>query len=134
MRWLLVLALACVATRVARADDVAPYTCRELAPTTKLTATFRPDISLADMATWVLGFSCKNIVFSSDVPKYATKLTVMAPKTMTPKQGLQLFIDAVEATGLVVTVKADTIIIKLGPGMPKTCPDVSAHAPVAPPP
>jgi type II secretory pathway component PulC len=132
-RWLLVFAMICVmsAPRTARADDPL-YSCKEAAPTTKLTASFKPDIPLADLATWIMGFTCKNIIFASDVPKHATRVNILAPRTMTPKQAFQLFVDAIEATGLVVTVKADTVIIKLGPGMPKSCPDASASAPVPP--
>jgi general secretion pathway protein C len=71
----------------------------------------------------MLGFTCKNVVFSADVPKYATRMTVIAPQKLSPKQAMQLYVDAVESTGLVVVQKADTIIIKLGPNMPKGCPD-----------
>lgn len=108
----------------ARADDLG-YKCREVAPTTKLTVTFGPTVSLHDLSIWVLGFSCKNIVFSPEVAKHAQKVTVMAPKELSPKQALQLFVDAVESTGLVVQQKPDTIIVKLGPDMPKSCPDLA---------
>jgi len=130
------LALALVlVSRVAHADDPdALYTCKAAAPTTKIQVNFKPDVSLAELATWVLGFSCKNIVFSSDVAKHATKVTVISPTPMTPKQAMQLFVDSVEATGLVVVQKPDTIIIKLGPHMPANCPDVAAATTVAPPP
>jgi type II secretory pathway component PulC len=70
-------------------------------------------------------------VFSSDVAKHATRVTIVAPRPLTPKQALALFVDSIDATGLVVTVKPDTIIVKLGPGMPKTCPDLAA-TPVPP--
>jgi hypothetical protein len=82
----------------------------------------------------VIGFTCKNIVFSADVAKHATRVTIIAPLPMTPKQALQLFVDSVEATGLVVVQKPDTIIIKLGPNMPASCPDpapVASRAPAA---
>ena len=120
--------LLCAGSTSARADD---YKCKEADPATKLVATFGPTVSLHDLSVWILGFTCKNVVFSADVAKHATKLTVIAPKPMSPKQALQLFVDAVEATGLVVQQKPDTIVIKPGPTMPKTCPDL-ADAPRQP--
>lgn len=116
------LAVLLCAGSTARADD---SKCKEADPATKLVATFGPTVSLHDLSVWILGFTCKNVVFSADVAKHATKLTVIAPKPMSPKQALQLFVDAVEATGLVVQQKPDTIVIKLGPTMPKTCPDLA---------
>ncbi|MBL0215005.1 MAG: hypothetical protein IPQ07_14105 [Myxococcales bacterium] len=101
------------------------YACKEPAPSAKLTVSFKPEASLVDLATWVTSFTCKNVVFSADVAKRATKVTVVSAKAMTPKQALELFVDAVEATGMVVTVKRDTILIKLGPSMPKSCPDLA---------
>lgn len=122
-----------VLTGTAHADDVDPlYLCKTAAPGTKLRASFRPDTSLFDLATWVMGFSCKNVVFSSEVTKHATRVTVLAPNEMTPKQAMQLFVDAVESTGLVVVQKADTIIIELGPNTPASCPDVAVAPPPAP--
>jgi membrane-associated protease RseP (regulator of RpoE activity) len=113
----------------AHADDVDPlYSCKVPAAGTKLSVNIAPDVSLKDLATWVTGFTCKNIVFASDVAKHATKLTIISPQKMTAKQGLQLFVDAVEATGLVVQIKPDTIIIKLGPNMPKNCPDATVSS------
>ncbi|MBA2541266.1 MAG: hypothetical protein H0V17_16615 [Deltaproteobacteria bacterium] len=123
-RWL-VLMVSCLGIRTAHADDPA-YLCKQAPPDMKLTASFSPQVSLQDLATWVLGFSCKNIVIANDVAKHATKMTIMAPKQMTPKQAMQLFVDAVEANGLVVVQKPDSILIKLGPNMPKNCPDLTA--------
>jgi general secretion pathway protein C len=110
----------------ARADDLDTlYACHPPSATTKIRATFKPETSLADLATWIMGLTCKNVIFSADVAKHATKVTVMAPNDLTPKQAMQLFVDAVDATGLVVVQKGDTIVIKLGPKMPASCPDVA---------
>ncbi len=108
---------------IASADDAVPlYACKPVAANTKLTVEFRPDTSVMDLATWVTGFTCKTILIDAEVRARVPKVTVIAPTKMTPKQALQLFIDAVEATGLVVQQKKDTIIVKLGPTMPKSCP------------
>ena len=129
------LVLCCVArTAFADPDPAEPlYACHKLAATTQISASFQPEVSLRDLSAWVIGFTCKNIIFSADVAKRATKVNVISPNKMTPKQALQLFVDAVEATGLVVVQKPDTIIIKLGPNMPKGgCPDIADTGPVAP--
>ncbi len=128
----LVFAVVAVAVlgRAAAADPM--YSCHAVPADTKLYAEFKNPSSLADLATWVLGFSCKNIIFTPEVAQHATRVHIVAPNEMTPKQALQLFIDAVDATGLVVTDKGDTIVIKPGPNMPASCPDVTAAAAVAP--
>jgi len=129
-RSLVVLAILGTFAQVARADD--SYQCKEASPDTKIEMRFKPDVSMMELAQWVTGFTCKNVIFSTDVAKRATRVVIMAPKPMTPKQALQLFVDSVDATGLVVTVKPDSIIVKLGAGMPKTCPDVASTAPAQP--
>jgi PDZ domain len=107
--------------------------CHVPAAATKLTVEFQPETSLRDLAVWVMGFTCKNVVFAADVAKHATKVHVLAPSPMTSKQALQLFVDAVEATGMLVTVKPETIIITLGPKLPRGCPDLTAAAMALPP-
>ncbi|MCW5806950.1 MAG: hypothetical protein KIT31_31615 [Deltaproteobacteria bacterium] len=132
MRSLLVAILAVAgAARTARADDPL-YTCKEAAPTARLVATFKPDSSVHDLVAWVMGFSCRSVIVASDVPKHVTKVTIYSPGPMSPKQALQLFVDALEATGLTVVVKPDTIIVSLGPKFPRGCPD-APPAKAAPP-
>lgn len=131
------LALLAILTlvRAARADDLDPmYACRALPASAKITVSVKPETSVADLALWVTGFTCKNVVFSADVAKRATKVTVISSKPMSPAQAVKLFVDAVEATGLVVVQKPDTFIVKLGPGMPKTCPDLGGATATATPP
>lgn len=127
------LSLGFIATLAAtgRADDqMEPsYACKALPASTKLSVEFKPETTLHDLTAWVIGFTCKNVVFGTDVVKYATRITVAAPQKMNPKQALQLYIDAVESTGLVVVQKPDTLVIKLGPKMPRGCPDALARSP-----
>jgi len=114
--------------------DEGLYSCKVPAASAKLRVSFKPDTSLVDLATWVTGFTCKNVVFDSAVAKHATKLTVISSAELSPKQALALFVDAVESSGLVVKVKPDTIVVALGPNMPRTCPDIAAAMPPAAPP
>ena len=129
---LVLVALASLSTRLAAEPlDDGLYRCKQPAANAKLRVSFKPETSLVDLATWVTGFTCKNVVFDSTVAKHATKVTVISSAAMSPKQALALFVDAVQATGLVVKVKPDTIVITPGPDMPRGCPDVAA-APAAP--
>lgn len=131
MHRLALLALATLSfVRIAHADDVEPvYACKVAPASTKISVNVKPDTSLADLAIWVTGFTCKNVVFSAEVAKRATKVNIVSSKPMSPAQAVKLFVDAVEATGLVVVQKPDTFIVTLGPGMPKACPDLPAPAP-----
>jgi hypothetical protein len=118
---------------VARADDPPLYECHAPAADTKISVQFKPDTSMHDLVAWALGFTCKNIVLTADAERAAPRVTVIAPKPMTPKQALALFVDALETAGLVVTVKADSILIKPGPTLPQHCPDVASAGAGAPP-
>jgi membrane-associated protease RseP (regulator of RpoE activity) len=99
------------------------------APTGKVTATFQPESSIRDLATWLAGITCKNVVLGAGVLRADARVTILAPAAMTAKQAVQLWVDAVEAAGFVVTQRPDTFIVKLGPGMALAC----ADRPVAPP-
>lgn len=124
-RIVLALALIGLASHVALADEDRLYACHEATPGTKtIMASFAPDVSLRDLVTWVAGFSCKTVVVDAEVHARVPKVSIVAPQPMTPNQAMQLFIDAVQATGMTVIRRKDTIIIKLGPRMTKGCPAV----------
>lgn len=134
MRSLLVAILVLAgAVRTAHAEDPL-YTCKEALPTAKLVATFKPDTSVQDLVFWLMGFSCKSVIVASDVPKHVTKVNIYSPAPMSPAQALQLFVDALEATGLTVVVKPDRIIVSLGPKFPRGCPDAAPAKAMPPPP
>jgi hypothetical protein len=115
---LLVIAATCA---VARADDCpAPTRIEERLPA---------DASFADLTAWLETFSCKNLVYTSELGRLATRVHVVMPKPLSPAQALQLFVDAIEAMGLVVTVKPATIIIK----RPHHCPDFDDPVPALKP-
>jgi general secretion pathway protein C len=124
-----VLVLALLA-RVAHADDP-KYACKEPAPDAKIVAYFKAETTLKDLTAWALGFTCKAIVFDASVQQDVPKVVIATPKPLTPKQALALFVDAIQATGLVVEVKPDTIVIKRGPNTPQKCPDVATATPPA---
>ncbi|MEJ7597873.1 MAG: type II secretion system protein GspC [Kofleriaceae bacterium] len=119
LRWILTLTLLGLVSTTAVAEPV----CKP--GTGKITVRFKPDASLFDLGLWLSSVTCKNVVFGADVAKHATKLNLIVPNTpMTPKQAIQLFVDAVQSTGLVVKQKPNTFAISLGPKHPKHCPDL----------
>ena len=123
MRSSLVLAI-CLAAPLARADQPAdPDTyraqCRPTSPTAKVALTFTPESTIAHYAAWLSATTCKSVVFEADVGKHRLKATIVAPNRYTVKQALELVLDAIEVTGLVVTTKPDSYVIKRGPDMPQ---------------
>ncbi|HVV85254.1 MAG TPA: type II secretion system protein GspC [Kofleriaceae bacterium] len=123
----LALAAALAAVPAASADDdVTGYACSPAPASAKLTVSFRPDVSVAELATWVAGFTCESVVIAPDVAKHATRVQIIAPAPLTPKQAIKLFVASLEAAGLKVKRKDRTFTVTLGPGMPRSCPDVVA--------
>lgn len=66
-RLLLSLGLVATLAASARADDqLEPsYACKALPAATRISVQFKPETTLHDLTAWVIGFSCKNVVFSS---------------------------------------------------------------------
>jgi hypothetical protein len=130
-----VIAIVLLLASAAYADDP-PYPCKPAPADAKLEVYFNSDVRVVDLAVWVEGFTCKNVVFDAGLATKATKVNVLAPGKMSPKQALELFVDALDAVGLVAVIKTDTIIIKPGPRTPRTCPDLAdaapPHSPMAP--
>ena len=118
----------------ARAQDDTMYTCKVPAAGVKLSASFAPGTSVRDLAVWVSGFTCKNVVIGAELARCAARVDVISPTPMTPKQAVALFVDALDAVGLVVTVKADTIVVKPGPDAWRECSAASSSSSTLPTP
>ena len=123
---LVVAGLAAALTRPAVADDDAPlYACQPVAATTRLTVSFKPETSVADLAVWVAGFTCESVIIAPDVAKYATRVQLITPRPLTAREAIRLFTRSLEAVGLKVRHKDKTFMVTLGPGMPRACPDLA---------
>jgi hypothetical protein len=90
-------------------------TCVKPAADAKLSLSFKPDTSLDDLAVWIAGFTCKRVSFDPSIATQATMVSLIVPAKVTPRQATRLFVDAVLATGLAVTEKADAFEVKPGP-------------------
>jgi type II secretion system protein C len=128
---LVLASLFAITARTAAADRLAEpeYVCHPMARDGKISVQFGTETSVLDLVTWVSGFTCKNFVIDAEARARVPRVTIVAPNKMTPKQAMQLFVDAVQVTGLVVEQKKDTILIKLGPKMPRNCPAVADATP-----
>jgi hypothetical protein len=49
-------------------------------------------MKIKNVIAWVLGFSYKNILVSSEVLRHAARVSVIATVDLTPKQAMQLFV------------------------------------------
>ncbi len=105
--------------------------CARPAADAKLAISFQPDTSLDDLATWISGFTCKPVRFDPKIGSGATRVTLIVSAQVTTKQATRLFLDAVEATGLTVTEKADGFDVKPGPRWAH-CPAAAPTMPTAP--
>ena len=125
-----VVALALVALvgghgAVAADDDTsASYTCVPAPLASQLTVSFGPEVSLAQLATWVAGFTCESVIIAPGIARRATRLQVIVPAPLTVRQALKLFTHTLDAAGLRVTRRDRTFTITTGPGTPRTCPDL----------
>jgi hypothetical protein len=111
----------CFAPSLASADEPA---CQPAPANVKLALPFDRQTTIGEFATWISTTTCKAVVYDAGVGRDRLKATIVAPNRYTPKDALQLVLDAIQTTGLVVEQKADSFTIKLGPNMPK-CPDVA---------
>ncbi|HUJ63450.1 MAG TPA: hypothetical protein VLX92_33355, partial [Kofleriaceae bacterium] len=131
MKRLVVMTCVIACARGAAAQPAADepiMKCHAMPPDTKIVVTFKPEIPIRDLTAWMLGFSCKTVIFGAGV-KLSANVTVVAPSELTPKQAMQVYVDAVQASGYVVIQKPDTIIIKLDPKAPHECPDIADQVP-----
>ncbi len=90
-------------------DDPTMYSCGK--QRSKVAVSFKPDAQVKDLVTWAMGFTCKNFVFSAGVGTRSSKVTVIAPKQMSPRQAWDMFLVALQSVGLTVVQKGAVLEI-----------------------
>src|SRR5688572_3890888 len=105
----LTLVLLAAAPALATDDDVQLYTCKKPPEKARIMVSIKPDTTLPDLAVWITGLTCKNVVYSSDVACRA--VTVITPAAITPAEAVDLFEAAAEAMGLKVTARGNTLVV-----------------------
>jgi hypothetical protein len=134
----------CPAPPSASRPSASASACAKTAADAKLSVSFKPVTTLEDLAIWLAGFTCKRVSFDPSIAASAITVGVIVSARLTPKQATRLFVDAVEATGLAVTEKADGFEVAPGPRWahcaaaappaPGMSPPAPAPAPAVPPP
>jgi general secretion pathway protein D len=111
MRWnAAILALLLMPT-TAFADEVdeSIYNCKPRAAEVEIT--FKPEVELKELLTWVVGFTCKKFVLDPRIVSTGKKVTLIAPGKQTPAQAYDMFTTALAAMGLTVVPKGKLLHI-----------------------
>lgn len=90
-------------TGVANAEDEQLYSCKE--GTTAVEVTLKPETSVTDLLTWVMGFTCRNFVLDPRVIITGKKVTIVAPGRLSPSEAYRVFLVALSTVGLTVVQK-----------------------------
>ncbi len=118
MRRLLVLVLLVVLQPVIAAAqspheelavDESLYSCK--AHPTAVEITFKPEMELKELLSWVVGFTCKKFVLDPRIVSTGRKVTLIAPGKQTPAQAYDMFTTALATMGLTVVPKGKLMLI-----------------------
>ncbi len=101
-------------TSVAGADSVpgedeALYKCKD--HDAKQELTFKPEIELKELVTWVMGFTCKNFVYEPRIVASGRKVNLIIPGKMTAPEAYRAFLVALSTMGLAVVPKGNLVRI-----------------------
>lgn len=77
----------------------------------QVTYSFKPEIELKDLLTWVMTFACKNYVLDPRIVSTGKKVTIMAPLKMSPVEAYNMFLVALSTMGLTVVPKGNLLRI-----------------------
>jgi general secretion pathway protein C len=106
MKWWLVVALAAT-TSNAFADQVL---CHRVDPTMKVDVQFKPSVPVRDLALWLVGTTCKDVVVAD--PTILTIAVSIPNGKRTAKQAELDAFAAIKAAGLAVETRDQAIVIK----------------------
>jgi general secretion pathway protein D len=89
----------------AAAEDEVLYSCKPgKAP---VTITLKPETDVKDLLTWVMSFTCKTFVLDPRIVVTGKKVTVVAPRAMTPAEAYRVFLIALATVNLTIVPKGD---------------------------
>lgn len=74
-----------------------------------VSVSFKPEVELQDLITWAMGFTCRNFVYGAGIGGRSAKVTIIAPKRMTPAQAWRLFLVALETMNLTVVPQGNVL-------------------------
>ena len=91
--------------RPATGDDEVLYSCKQ--GKTPVTITLKPETEVKDLLTWVMSFTCKTFVLDPRIVTTGKKVTIVAPKAMTPPEAYRVFLVALSTINLTLVPKGD---------------------------
>src|SRR5262249_54576352 len=78
-------------------------TCKKFPPGKRIVKlNLKPDTELGDLIAWISSITCKQFLLPGTIPANSKKVTVVAPELITPEEAYQLFLGALESSGLTV--------------------------------
>ncbi len=90
-------------------EDEALYKCKD--HDAKQELTFKPEIELKELVTWVMGFTCKNFVYEPRIVATGRKVNLIIPGKMTAPEAYRAFLVALSTMGLAVVPKGNLVRI-----------------------
>ncbi len=85
------------------------YDCPEKARKGKYVVSLKPETSLDDLIKWAMTFHCKNFVYSSEIGKRSSKVTIMTPNNMSAQEAWRVFLVALQSMNLTVVPKGNVL-------------------------
>jgi general secretion pathway protein D len=95
-------------------EDGSLYSCAK-GRVKKVWVNLKPETELKDMLEWAMTFTCKNFVYSSNIGSRSAKVTIMAPKQMSPRQAWRVFLVSLQTMNLTVVPKGNVLEIVEAP-------------------
>lgn len=99
--------------KMATAEEEALYSCGKAKG--QVSVSFKPEVELKDLITWAMGFTCRNFVMSSAIAGRNQKVTIIAPKKMSPTQAWRVFLVGLQTMNLTVVPKGNVLEIVEAP-------------------
>ncbi len=91
----------------AAGEDDSLYSCGK--KTGDVSVSFKPEVELKDLITWVIGFTCKNFILNPGIIATAKKVTIIAPLKMSQRDAYRLFLVALSTMSLTVVPKGNVM-------------------------
>ena len=86
-------------------DDL--YRCRK--SNQKVRVSFKDQVTVQELVSWAMGFTCKNFVFGAGVKGRSQAVVFVTPKEMTAAQAWESFLVALRVAGLTVVAKGELL-------------------------
>lgn len=100
---LLPLAAHADRTKSEEEEDGARFACAK--PKTSFEVGFSDEVSVKDLVTWAMGFSCKRFVYATGIAARSAKLTMVTPGKLDASEAWTMFEVGLEAMGLAAVAK-----------------------------